>query len=527
MRQGSSVALEAASGEVLHPALEAALDSLDVELEEELTRYRRQKHRMARQVGYKQHIPIWKPTHRQVQKSAIDLPFKAISPHQPGAEQPFELPQPSFKPSQSKQVSPPLDRLDVESANVEADVWAEPVPERSHHLPRNPAQTGVQTRTQTGSNHPLPDRPTDRSFPDRPASPPGLTGGKLATVQAQPNAREELDEPQAPASALIAIPPDSIDNPSGFADVAEENPEDYLASSEELLRSIAEESLHGQAEQETNLLNSLLSPLGIGSMLLLLLSSATLGYVIMHPSSLDFLTPQETASTEPSNNPTATTSTEKPAAPVPGAPNLAADEFVDLNLDTLSTLPRSPKAQPSTSPSPNAAGTNPFGAMPPSQTTSPFGSPATGTGSTMTPDSPSVSNPNPPAPEPIPQYAPPASAPAPQEPVSVAPAPVYETPYEPPVAIDYPPPIDHYPEVAASPSSPTASPAEASYYYVVTPYSGDPSLNNAREAVPDAYVRNFDSGASVQLGAFSDPAKAEELLQQLESQGIPAEIYHP
>jgi cell division septation protein DedD len=64
-------------------------------------------------------------------------------------------------------------------------------------------------------------------------------------------------------------------------------------------------------------------------------------------------------------------------------------------------------------------------------------------------------------------------------------------------------------------------------YYVVTPYSGDPSLETAREAVPEAYVRNFDTGASVQLGAFSDPAKAEELVQQLESQGIPAEIYQP
>jgi len=66
------------------------------------------------------------------------------------------------------------------------------------------------------------------------------------------------------------------------------------------------------------------------------------------------------------------------------------------------------------------------------------------------------------------------------------------------------------------------------YYYVVTDYSGDASLNDAREAVGDAYVRNFpDAGAQVQFGAFTDSAGAESLLNELQRQGISAEIYQP
>jgi cell division septation protein DedD len=102
---------------------------------------------------------------------------------------------------------------------------------------------------------------------------------------------------------------------------------------------------------------------------------------------------------------------------------------------------------------------------------------------------------------------------------------------EPSAAIDYPPysvPPSNLPPAQDTPRVTAPSPSSTeTYYYVVTPYSGDPSLENAREAVPDAYVRNFEAGASVQLGAFSDSARAEELIQQLESQGIPAEIYRP
>jgi cell division septation protein DedD len=52
-------------------------------------------------------------------------------------------------------------------------------------------------------------------------------------------------------------------------------------------------------------------------------------------------------------------------------------------------------------------------------------------------------------------------------------------------------------------------------------------LQQARQSVPDAYVRNLPSGAKVQLGAFSSEAAAQERVQELQQQGIPAQVYQP
>jgi cell division protein FtsN len=72
-----------------------------------------------------------------------------------------------------------------------------------------------------------------------------------------------------------------------------------------------------------------------------------------------------------------------------------------------------------------------------------------------------------------------------------------------------------------------APPSSGDRYYVVTDYTGDPSLNQARQAVSDAYVRNFNDGAKVQMGSFTDAASAEQLAQDLQQQGVPAKVYHP
>ena len=66
-----------------------------------------------------------------------------------------------------------------------------------------------------------------------------------------------------------------------------------------------------------------------------------------------------------------------------------------------------------------------------------------------------------------------------------------------------------------------------SSYYVVSDYTGDPSLDEAREVVGDAYVRNFDVGARIQLGAFSSEEGAAALTEELNNQGIEAQIYEP
>jgi SPOR domain len=102
-------------------------------------------------------------------------------------------------------------------------------------------------------------------------------------------------------------------------------------------------------------------------------------------------------------------------------------------------------------------------------------------------------------------------APAPR-PISTAPAPA-------------PTPAAYAPSVLPTPIA--QAPPSASRYYVVTDYTGDPSLSKARQAIGDAYVRNFDDGAKVQMGAFEDSASAEQMARQLQQQGVPAQVYQP
>jgi hypothetical protein len=327
-----------------------------------------------------------------------------------------------------------------------------------------------------------------------------------------------------------------------------QEPDDYLESSEELLKSITEEETL-RAEQEPGLLESLLTPLGIGSMMLLILASATLGYLIMHPYSIYlfdfgrfFGHPQTPAgqSTAPSSfNP-------------PNAPNLANQEFVDLNLNTLSTLQPTSSNQPSPIPSPQSTPT-------PSPQASPNPSVVNRTPSTAAtpaavarslPATPPIASPTIPirsvpvatAPSPVRQSRRATASSSEEVPVrrrrtaSINPV-VVAPPPSPRRVAPPPPPQRVAPAVSPEQSEPpsatssvarTSTPSASSRYLVVTEYNGDQSLEQARQVVGDAYVRNFpQGGARVQLGSFSDPSRAQELIQNLQQQGIPAQVYNP
>jgi hypothetical protein len=294
-------------------------------------------------------------------------------------------------------------------------------------------------------------------------------------------------------NALAAARGDRLDPPI---------PDDYLESSEELLRSLAEDTpplpTYPLDDDEPGLVASLLTPLGIGSMLLLLLSSATLGYVVLNPNVVGFpglaWFGGDRAETLGDAAPSRT-------GGLP-SPNLAQEEFVDIGLDTLSTLPRQGQAS---LPAPTAQPT----AQPPA---SPTALPAAIANQLPAESLPTtsvvVSSATPSTPDPAPVESSAAVVyvpdPEPVRPAAAAPAP------------------DPEPALAAAPAS------DGPFYYVVTDYSGDRSLEDARQVVGDAYVRNFpNSGAQVQFGAFSDPARAEALLEELSRQGISAEIYQP
>ena len=80
--------------------------------------------------------------------------------------------------------------------------------------------------------------------------------------------------------------------------------------------------------------------------------------------------------------------------------------------------------------------------------------------------------------------------------------------------------------VAVAPS-PAPAAAAGSNFYVIASYTGDDSLNKARELVPDAFVRNFQAGARIQLAAFDNQAQAEDQVAALTQQGATVELFGP
>ncbi|NJR38100.1 MAG: hypothetical protein HC781_03655, partial [Leptolyngbyaceae cyanobacterium CSU_1_4] len=226
----------------LHPMLQKALDNLDVQLEDELTRYRQQRYR---QLGRTRQPDLAPPRKSpSVAPAPLTPPLPSLTDYAPDDT----LPQP-----------------------INLDIWE-----------------------------------TDAS--DAPSS------SHLSNFDARRVVREMRAAPIAP-------------QPPKFT-------QDYFASSEELLKSGSSPAAQ-PSDRPSTLLDTLLTPLGVGSMLLLLLSSISLGYVILYPSSLGFLAALGRESDQKS--------IAAPTSPHENqslSPNLASDEFIDVNLNTLSQLPK-------------------------------------------------------------------------------------------------------------------------------------------------------------------------------------------
>ncbi|MGC9526198.1 MAG: hypothetical protein ACP5D7_11745 [Limnospira sp.] len=268
------------------------------------------------------------------------------------------------------------------------------------------------------------------------------------------------------------------------ATVAEPAPDGYLESTEQLIDSIERRREYRRQRRDRTLAGRLLTPVGLLSMLLLFLSCAVLGYVVTSPAGmrvlgLDRIFKRETPEAEPVE-----------AADVePTSPNLATQEFVELDLNTLSNIdpdPDPPVTPPSPAPIPPDAST-----AAPAQTTP-----------TPIPTGPGLNNLSD---ELLPEPAPPAPAPAP------APATPTPTPG------------------GGSAAQPTGEPvrAEDGFYYVVTDYQDEAGLEAAREVVPDAYVREFETGVKIQFGALGDAASAKRLAEELRVQGISVQYDRP
>jgi len=83
--------------------------------------------------------------------------------------------------------------------------------------------------------------------------------------------------------------------------------------------------------------------------------------------------------------------------------------------------------------------------------------------------------------------------------------------------------------VSGTPAATLGRPTRAAdgFYYVVVDYTDAKSLQQARIAVPDAYVRNFSKGVKIQMGALNDAASAERLAKELQAKGVKPQYYQP
>lgn len=460
----------------LKPSLQAVLGCLDLQLDEELARYRRLK------AGYSA------PPRRVLgQRSPIVAPVELWHPTTASA------------PGTTVVASPPAPAPNMPPTSARAPSPAPAPPPPASPVSAPPINPFV------APNSPSPALASEArlSSPASPAAP-----GTLALVPPNP----EVASP--PDLALATVPPPTPETTL---------PDDYLASSEALLQSLAAEEAQADRLDPSQIKNrsGLLSPLGLGSLLLLLLSSLSLGYALLNPDSLRFLNPNLQGRELPTQSPAVAPTT------LPNVPNLAADEFVDLNLDTLGTLTvpsPSPTLAPSASPTPNASPTPSPSAASPSPGANPLTAP-TATPTTPIPTIPlRVVQPQVVVPSPMPatrtaavprsqSVPPPRSTPT----TPTSPLPTLAIP-----ATSAPPRVP-----VVTPTAPTTAASTRSQpdtYNVVTEYRGNESLSQLQQVAPGAYLRNFNDGIRVQLGTFDDRASAQEMVEQLQQQGISAQI---
>lgn len=469
------------------------------------------------------------------------------------AQSPTQAAQPSWHGTPEKRAPHPV----LQNALTHCDVQLEDELVRyrrqralgkAFYQPRPPAYKKVSTALELmPTNTPSEPLPTPSSSGFHPtASVPPLAEIAIASSH-------ELESANSPELKQLAHQyATQVADESDLAAAMQNGPDDYLESSEELLRALSQEEAHVQAEQ--GFMRSLLTPLGVGFMLLMLMSSAMFGFVMMNPSSVSRLFARPDTNTASTTTPSETGASNLPQ------PNLADQEFPELNLGTLGSIPleegaiapgsvnalvAKPSANPKVTKPANlgaaglAGGVTSGNRVPLApaapQLTESAPEPAPPAGDVPSPRKLAPSSGSVPAPAPA--YNPPASR-AYNSPPPRSYAPV--KPYIPPARTSSPPNLKPLPPAPAKSSAPsslgdrtppppstTTSPGKSSNYTVVRPYTSDSVLQEARQKVPDAYVKNYSDGAKVQFGAYQDEAAAKSQAEELRKQGIPAEVYKP
>jgi hypothetical protein len=528
-----SLILTTSSTPVLDPTLRRALGVLDARLEDELARYRR--YRAGKRIA---------PSSVTALKRSMAAPaaLRLPTPVAPAAVAPKIAPTPMVSDRPSVIATPAIADEDI---TLNQTPGAPPLPPRTPHSFQNNAQNVAQN-----------------------AVAPLATSALVVT----PPVADDTNAIGEPLITPDDLPQYGFITDNDFATDASA-PNDYLESSEELLRSLAQEEATVAAER--SVLEGLLTPFGVGSMLLMLLGSGMFGYLIMNPASLNAVKglALKVASFRSNPNPTPGNLTavevdggQGDSSWMANAPALDANEFLNLSLGNISALRTRPGGL-TLMPSPNGLGNLPLQQL--------GNSPATPTnpgkakagpvkpGAGITSFTPLNIKPlNPPAPviasqaesqssgskggglfsgapvrisppaRPARSYEPAYSAPAPRyEPRDEAPAPRYKAPaprYEAPAPRYEAPPeqvrVLPPPPAPIEQLAPAAAPQPQGDYRVVTPYTGDADLETAQKSNPNASFRNMEDGAYIQHDSYGSQAEADAKAAELRDQGIAAEV---
>jgi hypothetical protein len=402
----------------LKPALAAALASLEVQLDQELARYRRA--RIASKTAHQPRTGVYISSLAQEAKemtalAGLRLPIAEVKTNVPPAS--------------------------IPEASLEKPAPATAKIEEGHQVQQPPSTDSLQE-----AHIPLPS--------------PQSTGSIVPATAKAAQGENLVQRNETPT-----------------------HPDDYLESSEALLRSLTDEQQ--QTKPPSNYNDSLLSPLGIGSMLLLLMASLTLGYVVFNPKSLPQLSldkifnnnsasnsnSTETQGFEPTSQPAA----EKQLTPIPKYPNLAAQEFPEVKdpndivglQPKLQSTPVAPVNQPVVIPTP---------------TTPPVASPL-----------PELQTVQPVQPLNLPSIA---------------------------TATPLAQPATTAPQVNAE-----ITPAADGFYHIVTDNQDASSIVSARQIVPDAYLSSDQR--LIFLGALKTKEQVQQRLQELQTQGLRARVQQP
>ncbi len=589
----------------LPPLLQVALTSLDVSLEEELKRYRRYKAGYAplSSRGFVTHsLGATMPSAPTASTTSLGTTSSVTSPVPStavgGASAVGTVAATSTPNTANSVVSSATGNTGNSSAATMVNNATAATPIAPSTAPSSATQVISTTppvlSSSTAVSHGVADsvaatlEPTAPELVSAGGAVPNSASGELPPQQTLPNpgAIQLVKATTATPGDHTATPGDQSrcpDDATALASTAND-PFDYLASSEELLKSLSEdEPDFTQIHDQPGFFSSLLTPVGIGSSLILLLSTATLSYVFL----TDGAVRMGAKNAQPSQASAPLSRAESPgvsggdagksATGLPNSPDLAAQEFVDLNLNTLSTLKTNPASRSESKVLPTSGGLRsgaqpsgvallpspiPLGTatttivplpdlLPPAASVNPSAPFAnSGTSGAISPPasvaassgavSPSRTQPY----SPLPSAVPHATSSNPRTTIaSPGTSPAATTQFPTPSTRSTPstsatsqaPRSGTQPASAssssvttsASPAKPTGGSVSSPGYTVVAPYTGDRTLESAQQVVPDAYVRNYPDGARVQLGSFSDPEKARAVVEQLQRQGIDAQLQQP